>query len=459
MRSCVSLPFLFSVIAVLAGCGDGGDDELDAGRTIRFDAGVDAPRFCSPGPFDDRGPRGDGDFRCPPEDEGVASCFGRVGEGWTCRDGCWHHFYDDPCGSWVDACGTRGVIGGTCDEGACGVATCQREVLVDGARATLASLGVPVGEPDPDHPGFYRARATPDASDEVPVPIASGSLCTRRCDTTADEDACGVSATCSTEVGTLGFFRTPTLEPDPPFGDATGWCRADCSFDPATRGGCIGTQTCSPASRVCVDGCVADVECQTTIVTTWDGARVSVRDTSAATCDAVTGRCRWTHDGEHSVGDACDDRTDCTADFGVCLNGTCGELDCANASDTGADSGCDGGRGVCVATPTRGGSVCIAGCSTLDDCRAPSVCVPFATGTVVGGFTGYCAPRCDTVSSFADDVLVACRSTEVCDMPGRRSRRRIPTGPAARRARATMTATPRRAARSTRAPRRVYAER
>lgn len=305
----------------------------------------------------------------------------------------------------------------------------MRDPVTNAFPTLSGAFGIAVGELDPDHPGFARVAAVPDAADAVPVPIADGTLCVRVCDVAESDarpDVCGACATCSTDVGTLGFLGLPDILPasDRTFGERTGWCRADCTFDPLTRGDCPAPQTCSPAG-ICVESCVDDAECQTSILATWDGDRVSVRDPSGPTCDATTGRCLSTRPSDHSVGDACADRWDCAADVGVCLaGGTCGELHCTDAADTEPTGLCDGGRGLCANWLDDGPAICLEGCTSDDDCASPQHCTEI--GGLVGGFTGVCSWLCDTVLSdpdgdgpltSADDAFVECRDGDRCDMP------------------------------------------
>jgi hypothetical protein len=322
-------------------------------------------------------------------------------------------------------------VGGTCPSGL----ECQDERFADLAARTPTTyesmLGVPVGEPDPDHPGFHRIAASPDPSQAVPIRIASGSLCTLVCDANASSDSCGTCTSCTSSIGMMGVVRVPDLY-DPttpaPFDDTTGWCRADCAFDPASRDiNCPAGHTCSPDQNVCLEGCRSDAECQATIVPTWDGGRVSVLDPLAGTCDPTTLRCRWTHAATRSVGDACARNADCTEHLGRCLvGGTCAEVGCRNASDTDpATLVCDGGRGVCLGNGGHDGSICVAGCTRAEDCLPGNGCAPHAPGTP-GPSTGYCIGFCDDVASDpdgpgpltdADDILFACRASERCDMP------------------------------------------
>jgi hypothetical protein len=339
------------------------------------------------------------------------------------------------------SCAAVGTMGGHCRSDACGEGACQAEVLRAGIPISLRSgFGLEqAGALDPTT-GFYAAipDGMADPTRDVPLPIASGSLCTTRCDARMAAGAvCGDCATCVNDIGTTGLVGTANIEPDPPFGADTGWCRADCVFDPRAAGatcpgaGTDGTggHTCSPASNVCVEGCLSDNECRFSIATTREGLGVAVVDDSiAASCDPVTRRCEWAHADATSVGTPCERSSDCAEDVGVCLNGgTCAEYECGRATDTTPDMLCDGGAGVCFANGGNNASICIQGCTEPDDCNAPSTCIPF-TGADVGPFTGYCVGICDGrlddpdgtgPMTSADDTLWPCPTGYACDDPER----------------------------------------
>lgn len=339
-------------------------------------------------------------------------------------------------------CGMVGQVGGHCRTNMCtGVLRCQTEVLaMGGAVFTVrAGFGIEQGEPDPSAPGFYLEDLTPAATSDVPLPMATGSLCTQDCDAAAAVDPCGTCATCAQDIGTVGVLTTDLLYAagTAPFAE-TGWCRADCAFDPAVSGAeCPTGHTCSPSSRVCVESCVSSNECRFTFEETREGLFVTVIDATGATCGA-SGRCEWTHAGTESVGDLCDRNSDCTEDVGVCLRGgTCGEYDCATAVDTTIDSVCDGGRGICLGNGGHGASICVDGCSVEDDCNPGSTCIPLGGGMTAGPFRGYCLGICDEVRNdpdgtgpliAADDVLWACRTGEACDQAAPTAGNLDPTG-------------------------------
>ena len=345
-------------------------------------------------------------------------------------------------------CGSVGSVGGHCRGGASGTCgtgfMCMNEIR---DRTTMAMLtarsafGIEQGASlDPDT-GFYEEVPTAAAvpADDVPLPIATGTLCTALCDASATTDTtCGMCATCSTDVGTTGLLLTWLFyaEADRPFDDATGWCRADCTFDPNAAGaGCPGAtsptamdaHTCSPASNVCVEGCISDNECRFSFEETREGLFVSViDDTSTAVCNPTTHRCDWTTTATETTGDPCETASDCTSDVGLCLNGgTCGEYGCGTAPDTMMGTFvCDGGRGVCLGNGGNNASICVAGCTTAADCNEGNACVPLGGGMTAGTFTGYCLGICDTdptdpdgtgPMTVADDGLIVCGAGYQCD--------------------------------------------
>jgi hypothetical protein len=216
------------------------------------------------------------------------------------------------------------------------------------------------------------------------------------------------------------------------FGTATGWCRADCEFDPATNGGCPTGYTCSASGNVCVEACQSDTECQFSFEAQRDGTVVTVLDPTRGTCNTTTGRCDWTPTGTPHVGDPCEDSSDCAGGIGVCINGgTCATYTCPDV-EAAPSFNCDleGGmrNGLCLGNGDNFGSICIAGCNTADDCNPGNACLPL--GATAGRFTGYCLGICDTVMSPADpgpdgmmgtaddiaDEIWNCGHGEECDM-------------------------------------------
>jgi len=346
------------------------------------------------------------------------------------------------------ACGTAGRIGGpcrtpgnTCETGS----MCQGELSSMGMPFTVRSgFGIEQGEADPSNPGYFREVTTPDPADDVPLVAAEGGFCTRLCDATlalepgpdgmfgtiddVDMD-CSSCSTCSTSIGTIGLLATYILYPEEmrTFGNDTGWCRADCEFNPETNGGCPDGYTCSASGNVCVEACQSDTECQFSFENQRNGTVVTVLDPSRGTCNATTGRCEWTPTGTPHVGDACESSSDCAADVGVCINGgTCATYTCPDA-EPGPSFNCDldGGvrNGICLGNGENFGSICIAGCNTSDDCNPGNACLPL--GMTAGRFTGYCLGICDVVASdpdgagpltAADDEIWNCRTDERCDM-------------------------------------------
>ena len=138
--------------------------------------------------------------------------------------------------------------------------------------------GILVGEADLDHPGFFRPMASPPTGADPPYTLGVGSVCVETCDATMPfSGTCMPCERCSSLVGPTGLVTlSDVLGAAAPFGEATGWCRQSCLFDPDTRGvGCRPGYTCDPTEHVCVEGCTSDLECQARIVPTWDGERVS----------------------------------------------------------------------------------------------------------------------------------------------------------------------------------------
>ena len=331
------------------------------------------------------------------------------------------------------------------DPGRSGYPCGEHDVCVDGLTCRtseprwLNDYGIRVGEPDPDAPGFFRAAAVPRAEEAVPLSLFSGSVCSAPCDVrleamerlrTEEFDTCGPCAACVARSGYPDALPTWELlrEEERVFGEHTGVCRANCVFNPATRGRCAAGTTCDPATLVCIEACVSDVQCQVSLEPTRSGGRVSVLDPSRGTCNLVTGRC-VSGGGSMSVGRLCEHRADCSLINGVCLEGgTCGEVGCGEEDRTG-DFLCDGARGVCLYSAPDRATVCVQGCQTAAQCNPGNTCVPTyyeadgSPGLIDGRFTGVCRPTCDEVPSDpdgdgplgeADDRLVVCGVGERC---------------------------------------------
>lgn len=353
-------------------------------------------------------------------------------------------------------CGTVGAVGGHCRGGSGGTCAsgfdCQNEIrsMMTGMTFTIRTgFGIEQGR-NPDADGFYEevpeAEAVP--ANDIPIPMATGSLCTQECDAGAMTDTCGTCATCAIDIGTAGVLATYLLYPEAmrPFGTDTGWCRADCTYNPDEAGstcpgataGMMDAHTCSPGSRVCVEGCISDNECRFSFEQTREGLFVTSLS-GTATCSPTTHRCEWTRADANSVGDVCERSSDCAEDVGVCLNGgTCGEYDCAFAADTMSNMACDGGAGVCLGNGGNMASICVQGCNQPSDCNPGNTCIPFGMGMTAAGFTGYCLGICDTRAddpdgvtgpmTAADDVLWVCQSGELCDNPPPTATNLDPTG-------------------------------
>lgn len=336
-------------------------------------------------------------------------------------------------------CGDNGQVGGHCrsPDNLCTAGyPCEDD---RGMLVVRTIFNLPQGEPDPENPGYFREVTTPVPANDIPVNIATGGFCTAQCNGTvgpptmegAPDLDCTDCSSCSATVGVLGLFGVTSLFADLAYGDNTGWCRADCVFDPATNGGCPSGYTCSAGENVCVEACTSDNQCQYGLEVTRQGLPVTTLDPSRGTCSDVTGRCEWSTPEERHVGDECESSSECTEDVGLCLNGgTCAELQCNRATDTLNDNtfACDlegsTRNGVCLGFGGNYGAICIQGCNSANDCNPGNACLPF--DEPIGAFSGYCLGICDVIAddpdgsgplTAADDENWPCRSTEVCDQP------------------------------------------
>lgn len=342
-------------------------------------------------------------------------------------------------------CGSTGQVGGHCRDGLCqdGL-TCQDEPMFMGGNTLRAIFGFEQGVLDPAT-GFYLPVDPPVPADDVPFNVFTDSLCTSICNTalefdetatSGELDTCGPCAACTTELGQLNIIPSYALLPLAmrTFEENTGFCRANCTFDPATNGGCPTGYTCDPGSLVCVEACETDSECSFELQTTREGEAVTVLVPENGTCNTTTGRCDH-GTGTTSVGEACDSSADCSEDVGVCIRGgVCAEYNCGRASDTDTTNfTCDGGAGICLGAGADAATLCYPGCATAMDCVSGTTCLPLTNGSgmpvsPIGpmGFTGVCIGICDTVPSdpdgdgpltAADDDEINCRADEACDMP------------------------------------------
>lgn len=344
---------------------------------------------------------------CPPEDGGVTDADVPTDTG---------SMADRP-DTGTSTCGDVGRTGGLCRMGSCFMGlTCFEEFTDMGAQLTYrAAFNIDQAVEDPANPGTFLPVETPVPANDVPLTFTSDTLCSEPCNTSLPpaSDTCGACASCSDQVGNdLGFGVLPFLQDAQRlFGTDTGLCRPHCVFDAEGRGrGCPAGYSCDPFSNLCFEACVTDANCQSAIIITEEGELGTVQfPDSGRTCNMTTGRCDWTGDETAQVGDACESATDCLSDIGICLNGgTCGETQCATASDTMSDFSCDGGRGICLGT-TGNGSVCVEGCNTAADCNPGNACQALGGTQMPGGFSGYCLPGCNATT--------ACRAEERCDIP------------------------------------------
>lgn len=373
---------------------------------------------------------------CPSDPPPIIIDAGDAGEDAGPRDGGGRDTPDVPGAA---SCGTAGRLGGPCREPgntcAAGSMCVQQVAPMTGAPTIRSIFGIGQGVPDPMHPGYYLEAAPPDPANDIPLNVFTNNTCSSVCDvarefmetsTTGELDTCSDCGSCTTSASQLGLAPSWVYLPvaQRTFGTNTGFCRADCDFDPATNGGCPSGYTCSPGTLTCIEACTSDNECRLGLETTRAGDLVTVIDDSGGTCNPTTGRCSFPGTGSTTTGDPCEGSNECSTDVGLCLRGgMCGEFNCAFASDTNMDGTCDGGRGVCLPQSPNDASICIAGCRSAEDCEPGNACLPLrdsmgmpvSVGPMM--FSGICLGLCDTVMSGADDEIINCRTGEQCDMP------------------------------------------
>jgi hypothetical protein len=216
--------------------------------------------------------------------------------------------------------------------------------------------------------------------------VYPGSMCGDECNPLAMTDTCGDCAACS-EYTYLGNLRIPNLALSADGTSAVvldGVCRLSCEPDAASNGGCRDGYTCDVDTRVCVDACQNDNQCN------LDG-ELEVDPAGQWTCNMTTGRCELEGTDGASAGDTCEQDTDCM-DNGTCLTG-----------DTIPDGFC-----------TRIG------------CNAPGFeCGEGETCSVNGlGGPSWCLPQCEVGAEDTADQLgeggsgAGCEAGEACTWDG-----------------------------------------
>jgi hypothetical protein len=338
-----------------------------------------------------------------------------------------------------------GRAGGQCRSGTtCGPGlTCAPELsrLMSGQAFTLRNVfEIPNAVLDPASPDGYTVM---DGLPDVPIRFGPGGQCTQGCNPSAMTDSCPACSTCETSIGGSSAFgavgitvRTfDATEPAITNSTNTGMCRADCTFNPATNGGCQAGYTCDPTANVCLEACTADSQCNLTWGVTRREGLVAVVD-GTATCNTTTGRCQWTPPAGASFGSECDADADCGADVGACVFGRCTSWQCnlPDASGMAARYPCAEGA-VCVQFPGNNPALCVATCEAPSDCFPGQACIEFfgdggracwgictadaecQTGERcrIGGFTnpelGTCQPTCDPSAG------TGCAEGEACIAP------------------------------------------
>ena len=348
---------------------------------------------------------------------------------------------------------TPGREGATCLRGTSCVTglTCFEELTTNamtGAPITLGVFGIPQGDPDPANEGEYIVSG---GDSPVPVWFGPGGQCSNAC-ATGMGDMCGECATCSTTLGggdaiaSLGISVRSFVDG---LSDASpGICRANCTFDPETNGGCPMGYTCDVGENVCVEACQDDSQCNVEFGLARSGAPIGIVAHVPAdgpfTCSSTTGRCEWTPPADAAFGSECESNDDCPGDIGVCLiGGRCATYQCNLPDATGmaARFPCPEGA-ICVGVGGNDGAFCLDMCRTPDDCFAGQACSPQTglpddnTGLCfgicendgecrsdercrIGGFAnpdiGTCQPYCDPAGS--DPMATACAADEVCVEP------------------------------------------
>ncbi len=261
---------------------------------------------------------------------------------------------------------------------------------------------------DPAHMGYQGVEDPALPANSAPFNGLAGTMCLQVCDTAAMTDGCGTCASCSNAltqmplVNAFGGARSALTTAQRTFGDNSGICRLDCSYDPAQRGAlCPDDMTCDAFTAVCVEQCTTDSECNTAYGATYAGELVTiVNTTNPQVCNMTTGRCEaGASTATAVVGDACESGADCMAGTGICLNGgMCAQLGCDGTSATSCGTG-----NLCLGINERQ-TICIHGCNTTADCEPGNACTPLTAPT--GGVNGYCIGICGDDSE--------CRATETC---------------------------------------------
>ncbi len=336
----------------------------------------------------------------------------------------------------MPSCSGSGRIGAHC-RGGTGAARCVMGSTC-GEFPTAGTIQMAYGIApgvlvDPAHPD-YQLIDTSTMPQTAPFnAFSGGGMCLQQCDTSPGVmDTCGACAMCTTNMTQMPLIAQfggviGVLGATPTFGNNTGVCRLNCTFDSATRGDeCPSDMTCDRFGNNCVESCTTNNECNTEYGVTYNGEVVTVVGT-ANTCNTTTGRCEPTGPGTASamVGTACTSTNDCAPGRGICFAGHCAEFTCANAGMmTGGCGGTSGTAGVCL--PTNGTAhpttLCIFGCNTSTDCGPGGVCnilwqdaahtMPFP----IGGHMGYCIAQCAS-----DDQCIpseACTDTTTMDAMG-----------------------------------------
>ncbi len=311
-------------------------------------------------------------------------------------------------------CQSTGRAGGTCRSGSfCGTGlTCEGELTnIMGVPLTIEdAFEIPCAVPNPDDPD-----GEPVLSDcAVPIGFAPGGLCTQGC-APGTGDTCPTCSTCSNTLGgsdgygAVGIgvrsFDQEMLTND----TNTGMCRSDCTFDADSRGDCQPGYTCDVGENVCLEGCVADEQCNLGWGIRRHEGLVSIVD-GDLTCNTTTGRCDWTPPADAAFGSECDSNADCPADVGVCLIGNrCATYQCnlPDASGTAAMYPCPTGA-ICVGIGGNEAAFCLDTCTTPEDCFPGQACSPQAG--LPGGATGLCFGICENDGE--------CRSDERCRIGG-----------------------------------------
>ena len=323
------------------------------------------------------------------------------------------------------SCSASGRVGAHC-QGMANTCMTGSMCLNAGAATTIQmAFGIQAGILVDSMHMDYQAIA-PAGTETAPFNGVSGGLCAQQCDTSV-ADTCGACTTCSNTttqmplIAAFGGIVTLIAQTSRQFGQHTGVCRIDCTYDAATAGAeCPTGMTCDRFGGVCVESCTADSECNTNYGVTYAGQLVTIVDHSATAdvCNMTTGRCEepaTVGTATGIVGTHCTSNQDCVHG-GICLNGGhCAEFGCANANMmTGGCGGPGNNLGVCLTTSEamHSSPLCITGCQHSSDCGPGNICnilytdATHSTPFPIGGFAGYCIGQCNT-----DDECIA---TEAC---------------------------------------------